>query len=117
MSKLLPLLLIVFASCDCTYDYTYVVQNDTSDSIKVYWEHINFKHTNTIASGVKEQIIITNHGMEDCDEGPFYQDVNQDLKTIHVSKNGDTSKLDYRQNAQWNFLEGKFETTVTETEF
>ena len=110
-------ILIAFASCDCTYDYTYVVQNDTSDTIQVYWEHINFTHTDTIVSGDKKQIIITNHGLETCKEGPFYQDVNLDLKAIEVSKGGKNSNLDYRQNAQWNYLKGEFNTVVTDTEF
>ncbi len=108
---------LFLSSCDCTYDYTYVVQNNTDDSIKVYWEHINFEHTNTIPSGATEQIIITSHGVEDCDNGPFFQDVEEDLKAINVSKNGDTSTLDYRENAQWMYSNGKYETTVSESEF
>jgi hypothetical protein len=120
---LFPLIVFLLSSCDCVYNYTYEVENQSSSTIKVKWEASDFVGMGPLDSleiepGNTSALFSTGHGIEPCRTGPFFRDVNQMFIAITITKD-DTivSKLDFLENAQWNFDDGLYTAAVADSAF
>ncbi len=115
------LILFFIVSCDCMYDYTYEVTNNSDSNIKIDLtiDYKTFKLDSVFNVNQNEtkKLFITDHFIEGCN-GPYFLDVSFDLDKFIVSKN-DTifSKKNYLENSSWQYANGFYRTTITNEEF
>ena len=111
-------ILLLFTACDCAYDYSYEITNETDGKLTVSWTHNTDQQTKTIVTRTSDILFITDHGLESCRKGPFFQEVNIDLDTISIWKD-DTllSNQDYRQDQHWSYEDGHYKAVVINSEF
>lgn len=118
-SPLYLLLAVAFflGACDCTYDYSYVVVNETDSGITVSFTQASRKGEVNVGPGMSETLFTLDHGIEDCD-GPHMRDVDKDFDQIEITQNDTLSSAKvYMDDAHWNFDNGVYTATVTPAEF
>ena len=118
MKKLIIIICTMFivTSCDYCYIYRYVITNDTESCIVVDLETYNESVKYVIEKHETKIIFETTHGVQGSG-GPFFKDVSFDLEKCVVSSNDTISNKNYLHNSSWIFVNGKYETIVTDDEF
>lgn len=111
---LFPLLL---TKCECWYDYTYTLDNQSSYTITVEIGFENRIGNENIESGESMEIRHTNHGVEKC-QGPYEGNIDRDFQSFKITTN-DTlvSTKNYRLDESWNWNDGNYSAVVTDIEF
>ena len=109
---------MILYSCECAYDYSYEIENQTDGVIQVNWTHNTVSQSKSIEPGSSEIFLITGHGIEPCRTGPFFQDVKIDLQKIEIINSENLkSKLNYQENDLWEYSGGHFKAFITNDEF
>ena len=106
---------------DCGYNYSYEIQNATNSNVQIFWtQMLNSPDSLTIESGETKVLFNSYHGIEPCRDIPIFRDVDYDLESFKVIKMDSTnleSNLNYLSNDSWEFIDGTYLATITETEF
>lgn len=113
-------LLLFLFSCDCTYDYEYIIENQTNSTIKIKWDakFADFPIDSTeIVEGTSQTFYRTSHGVEPCYDGPFFTEVTVDFNSLSIQKDSLFSNRDYLESDQWTYSDGVYFTIITEKEF
>ncbi len=111
------LALVVFSSCDHEYGYTYKVLNNSDSEVKFDLLTDWIDSTNLIDEGETSILFIVNHGFEGPD-GPSFADVSMDLDSIFVTRKDTVFSIkDYLASASWEYNNGVYKVTITNTEF
>jgi hypothetical protein len=116
-------LTLLLSACDCAYDYTYNVENQSSTTIKVRWEETGFTSgslidSTTISPGSTVTIFSPDHGIEPCRTGPFFREVTSDLTSIRITKDDSIeTKIDFMESDNWLYEEGLYKAVVADSSF
>ena len=86
MKWLVVIGVLVFASCECVYDYSYEIKNETDGKLTIALTNNTAQYNESIGIGTSDTLFVTDHGIEQCRKGPFYQEVSIDIETISVWK-------------------------------
>ena len=113
------ILTLFFAACDCAYDYTYSVANESSSTIHIKWQQDGMAADSMdVPPNRMLRLFETIHGIEPCHEGHIFQDVDVMLVSISITKDDSiATKLDFRENEQWEYEEGRYRAVVSDDSF
>lgn len=89
--------------------------------MKVFWtQRLYSLDSLTLESGQIKELFTTGHGIEPCDDIPVFSPVDQDLESFKVVKMDSVnleSNSNYLSNDSWEFIDGTYRATITESEF
>ncbi len=109
------------ACVDCGYNYSYEIINATNTDVQIFWtQKLNSPDSLILESGETKVLFNSYHGIEPCGDIPIFRDVDYDLESFKVVKMDSTnleSNLNYLSNDSWEFIDGTYQATITETEF
>jgi hypothetical protein len=118
---------ILLYSCDCVYDYHFVVENKTSSKIYVYCKggyYDSFiNRTDSISKDTMGYVLnIERYFAEGGCPGPAYEDGNGFIDSIYIYKNDSTHTiLNYKNYKKWGFArtkdDGYFKITLQDKDF
>ncbi|MDG1332191.1 MAG: hypothetical protein P8P74_07665 [Crocinitomicaceae bacterium] len=126
LTKIYILLLIIIttwlSACkDCGYNYTYEIQNGTNSNVKIFWTQMFYSPDSlTLEPGETKEFFTIGHGIEPCHEIAIFRDVDYDLESFKVVKMDSVnveSNSNYLSNDSWEFIDGSYQATITESEF
>lgn len=109
-------LVLSLGGCDCTFDYTYIVDNDSTSPITVQFTQQSRSASVWIDAEESKTLLTTDNGVEDCD-GPHQSDIDNMFESITVLQDSIPSTLIYLDNANWRYSNGTYRATVTDEEF
>lgn len=81
---------------------------------------LNSPDSLTLVPSETKKLFTSWHGIEPCRDIPIFRDVDYDLESFQVVKIDSVnleSNSNYLSNDSWEFIDGTYQATITESEF
>ena len=106
----------LLTSCEYGYTYSYSVTNSCDTTVDIHLKTYKIDSVFKLTKDETKILYMTDHGVQSS-KGPYFSDVNQDLKIFTVTKGQVQSNRDYLKNDNWSFEKGVYSAIITNDEF